>query len=346
MNLQILQTGFLYRCTTVRPPAERLYAVEDNSAFAVTHLAKLGVKRQVLYVLGFFMLKRIIKKFIAFGTNMQVRNMPAFAASVAFYFVLSLFPTLMFICSLIPYLPITEGDLVTVVSRVLPESIEPTIVGVIDDIYRTSTSMIPIMAIAMLWTAAMGIMGLIRGLNGIFEVEDKRNYFLVRGIATLYTLIMIVVMMFMLILVLFGKTIVAHLEEMYPMLSTLLRVLLFIRGFLVWGILAVVLYIAYTFLPAKRQHLQGPGAVIASLAVCVVTWAFTIYIDKFHGFSTYGSMITIMVILFWYNTVFMLIMFGAAFNQYFYPYFDVTIEQTKRVREARREGYSIDNEDK
>ena len=298
------------------------------------------------------MLKRIVKRLIRFGTGMSKSNVPSFAASVAFYFFISLFPILMFICSLIPYLPITEPEFVNVVSQMLPSYLEGVAKSLINQIYKASSGVLPVTAVMTLWTAGMGIMSLIRGLNAIYKVDDNRNYFLIRLLGSVYTLLFLAAVALMIVLGAFGKTIGLKLIERFPHLGELFFNLIFFRVLIIWALLTVILTLAYAFLPGRNQKFfrQLPGAMIASFAWCAVTWGFSIYIDKFHGFSMYGSIMGIMIFLFWLNIGFNLVMFGAYFNRRLDPYLQVGIEQRKRLKMVREGQYNladdVDNEEK
>ena len=287
-----------------------------------------------------------MNRIISFGKGMQKSNVPSFAASCAFYFFLSLFPILMFICSLIPYLPITEPDFVNMVSSMLPSYLSSVAKSLINQIYRASSGVLPVTVVMTLWTAGMGIMSLIRGLNSIYKVDDNRNYFLIRILGSVYTLLFLAAVAFMIVLGAFGKTLGLKLIDKFPHLSNLLFVLIFFRVVIIWVLLTVILNLAYAFLPARNQKFfhQLPGAVIASLAWCVVTWGFSVYIDKFHGFSMYGSLMGIIIFLFWLNIGFNLVMFGAYFNRRFDPYLKVGIEQRQRIKMVREGQYNFSDD--
>ena len=70
----------------------------------------------------------IIRDFIR---QLSRDNINAFASSTAFFFFLSLVPTLIILCSLIPYTPLTEGDLIAAVTSVVPEFIETVTVSLV-----------------------------------------------------------------------------------------------------------------------------------------------------------------------------------------------------------------------
>lgn len=283
-------------------------------------------------------IKGAIKNIMEFGRDMSIHNSSIYAASVSFFFFLSIFPTLMFVCSLIPYLPITEGDLVKIVTDISPDTLDSILISIIDEIYRYASTLLPIAAITTLWTAGMGIMGLIRALNGIWGIEDKRNYFVLRGIATIYMLMLLLSILLSMILALFGKSIVEKIVSGIPEMDFVFELAIYLRGFFVWGILIVIFTLAYTYLPAGKRRLlfQIPGAIFASTAWCVMTWAFSLYIDYFGGFSIYGNLTTIVVILFWLYFCFTIVIIGAFINKYYRPLFNKGYDKAMDYRKKKR----------
>ncbi len=291
-------------------------------------------------------MKQKIRALMEFGQEMNNNNIQAFSSSVAFFFFLAVFPLLMFICALIPYLPFTEEEFVALITSFTPDGIDGTVESVINGIYDNTGNLVPITAIVSLWTAGMGIMGLIRGLNGILQLEEKRNYFVLRGTACVYTVLLLAAVGLSIILVVFGHTIFDLIAGRFPLLSEALGWLKFSRNIIVFFVLVVILDLAYAFLPAKRQRLSLslPGAVIASLGWCAITWFYSIYIDVFNGFSAYGSLMAIIFLLFWFYACFTLVMFGAYINRIYKPVFNVGVNSVRKYRRKKKQEKSTRRE--
>ena len=81
----------------------------------------------------------MIRKFYLIGRDfaehMKKENISAYAASIAFFFFLSLVPMLIVICTIIPYTPLTEGNIVTAVTDLPPYRIDPLAESLIADVY-------------------------------------------------------------------------------------------------------------------------------------------------------------------------------------------------------------------
>lgn len=129
-----------------------------------------------------------------FSARMKKQNISAYAASIAFFFFLSIVPMLIVICTIIPYTPLTERNLVEALTDLVPDMAAPLVVSLISDVYEKSAGILSVAVIATLWSASKGVTALMRGLNAVNGVEEKRNYFVVRGVASLYTLVMLVVL--------------------------------------------------------------------------------------------------------------------------------------------------------
>ena len=75
--------------------------------------------------------------------------------------------------------------------------------------------------------------------------------------------------------------------------------------------------------------MQLPGAVVAAVGWSVITWGFSIYVDRFNGFSAYGSLTTIIILMLWLYACMYIVMAGAFLNRYFKPAFQFFVGKRK-----------------
>lgn len=247
---------------------------------------------------------------------MNSRNLSAFAASVAFFFFMSFIPMLMFGFSLMKYLPFSEGEMINIVVSKLPKTIETPIESIITEVYSVSGTVIPITLVLTLWTAGQGMTGLIRGLDGILGLEDKRNFLRIRIVSVFYTLALFAFIAVSVFLAAFGKTIADWMDENFEFISPFLHFAFKFRSVILAVFITVLLLLIYTFLPAKRQKFayQLPGALFSAVGWILMTKLFKLYLDNFNGFSTYGSLTTIIIVLFWLDLIFTIVLMGAYIN--------------------------------
>ncbi len=273
------------------------------------------------------MLKRLLFIGYDFGKHMSRRNISAFAASTAFFLFLSLIPALMLLCAILPYTPLTEANLMSAAREISPDAMDSLLINIIGDVYDKSIGIVSITAIVTLWTAGKGVLALMRGLNAINDVEENRNYVLLRVVACLYTVLLLVAVLLSLLIMVFGKSIVAIIVGFIPQTAYLFDLMIHFRTLFVWAVLTVVIALMYAYVPGARTgfKLQLPGAVFAAVAWSVMTWAFSIYIDEFNGFGMYGSLTTIIILMLWMYAAMYIILAGAYMNRYFKPAFQFFI---------------------
>lgn len=269
------------------------------------------------------MLKRLLFIGYDFGKHMNKRNISAFASSTAFFLFLSLIPALMLLCSIIPYTPLTKANLMYVAREISPAAMDSLLIGIISDVYDQSVGIISITAVGTLWSAGKGVLALMRGLNAINDVEENRNYVVLRLVACVYTVLMLFVLLLSLIIMVFGKSLIGLIEGFLPQTSYLFDLMLHFRTPLVWAVLTLVIALMYTYVPGERMSfkIQLPGAVFAAVGWSVMTWAFSIYVDEFNGFNTYGNLTTIIILMLWLYAAMYIILAGAYINRYFKPAF-------------------------
>lgn len=271
------------------------------------------------------MFKRLLFIGYDFSKHMNKKNISAFAASTAFFLFLSLIPMLMLLCAVIPYTPLTEGNIMQAVTDIAPDTMDSLLINVIKDVYDKSIGIISITAIVTLWSAGKGMLALMRGLNEIYDVEENRNYVLLRTVASFYTILILVLMIVSLLIMVFGNVLVGIIENVIPQISYLFDMLFHFRLFFVWIVITVFIALIYAYVPSGKVtqgfKMQLPGAAFAAVGWSIVTWAFSVYVDKFNGFNTYGSLTTIIILMLWLYVCMYIVMVGAFMNRYFKPAF-------------------------
>lgn len=287
------------------------------------------------------MLKKIWAIINDFSAEIVKRNISAFAACTAFFSIISIIPALVLVCYILPYTPLTQENLIMAIDTIMPETILPMIEGIVAEVYEKSTVAISVSTVLLLWTAGKGMMALNQGINAINEVEEKRNYFVVRLVASLYTLVMIIAVVVSLLIMVFGNTILKEVNKhlvAIPHISELLESLMPFRVFIVIAVLTLVFTFIYWLVPNKKMRYkkQLPGAMFSAIAWCVFSYFFSLYVDIFHGFSIYGSMTFVVVIMLWFYFCMYIILIGAQINKYFSPAYRYMFGFVARGKEKKR----------
>ncbi len=284
------------------------------------------------------MLRRLLFIGYDFGKHMSKKNISAFAASTAFFLFLSLIPALMLLCAILPYTPVTKANLMYLAREITPDAMDALLVSIISDVYDKSVGIISVTVAATLWSAGKGVLALMRGLNAINDVEENRNYLLLRIVASLYLILMIFAVLLSLLIMVFGNSLIRLIEGIVPQTSYLFDILIHFRTPLVWAVLTVIIALMYAYVPGTRQgfKIQLPGAVFAAVAWSIMTWAFSLYVDEFNGFTMYGNLTTIIILMLWLYAAMYIILAGAFINRYFKPAFQFFIG--KKHTDRKRNG--------
>lgn len=284
------------------------------------------------------MLRRLLFIGYDFGKHMSKKNISAFAASTAFFLFLSLIPALMLLCAILPYTPVTKANLMYLAREITPDAMNALLVSIISDVYDKSVGIISVTVAATLWSAGKGVLALMRGLNAINDVEENRNYLLLRIVASLYLILMIFAVLLSLLIMVFGNSLIRLIEGFVPQTSYLFDILIHFRTPLVWAVLTVIIALMYAYVPGTRQgfKIQLPGAVFAAVAWSIMTWAFSLYVDEFNGFTMYGNLTTIIILMLWLYAAMYIILAGAFINRYFKPAFQFFIG--KKHTDRKRNG--------
>lgn len=256
-----------------------------------------------------------------FGKQLTRQNISAFSASTAFFLFLSLVPMLVLFCAIIPYTPLTEEVILELAAELTPDRVNPLLLSLIGEVYDASATVLPVAAVMMVWTASQGVLAMTRGLNAVNEVVEERNYFLLRLIASVYTLIILAVMMLSLVLMVFGNSLVDFTVRQIPHIEMLFSFLMPFRFLLVWLILMLVFSAIYAYVPNKKLKFreQLPGAAFSAVVWGMFSWAFSMYVDNTNAFSIYGSLSIIIILMLWLYFCIYIIMVGAHINRYFKP---------------------------
>lgn len=256
-----------------------------------------------------------------FMKKMRRDDVSAHAASAAFFMFLSIFPILMLLCSILPYTHISEADLLRVVTDLLPSTIDPLAVSVIGDLYDRSPTIISLSAVFVIWSAAKGILALLKGLNDVQDVDETRNYFVLRFWSCIYTVILLVLIVFTLIVLVFGNPIINNLLSHLPNVRYIAILLMPFRYLVVIVALALVFAFMYALIPNKKNRVfdKMPGAVFASFGWTIFSWAFSMYVERYGAFDMYGSLTTIVIIMLWLYFCMYILLLGDELNSFLQP---------------------------
>lgn len=259
----------------------------------------------------------------AFMDKCKKDKINAYAAQSAFFIILSIIPFLMLFSSLLQYTSITEGMLMKVIAKVMPEYVSPFLISLVNEVYNRSMGIISVTAVAAVWSAAKGVQYMTDGLNSVNELEETRNWLVLRFRAAVYTVLFLVAVVATLLVLVFGNTLQQLVSRYFPIITEVLRVFVRFRGLWMLAILIFFFDVMFTMLPNRKLTLKSqlPGAFICSVAWYLFSFGLSIYVDYFNGFSMYGSLTTIALVMLWLYFCMYIMMLSAEINAMCIEYF-------------------------
>ncbi len=261
----------------------------------------------------------LIGKTLALAARVQAMGIPGSAANAGYFIVLSVFPALVLLLSLLRYTSLDAGDLLAALSGFLPEALMGAAEKLIISTYaHTGPAMVSVSAVSALWSASRGIYGLLTGLNTIYGVSEDRGYLKTRLISVLYTFLFLLVLLVTLVLGVFGGEILHSLPPGKGVLAQFLWEVVDLRFFLMLFLQTALFTAMFMVFPNRRNSFREslPGAMLACIGWLSFTRLFSVYVERFSGYSNiYGSVYAVALSMLWLYFCLSILFYGGALNR-------------------------------
>ncbi|QBP43030.1 YihY/virulence factor BrkB family protein [Paenisporosarcina antarctica] len=245
-------------------------------------------------------------------------DVTALGAQLAFFFLLSLFPLLIFMVTLLPYLNLQEDQLFSILRTYAPDEVYKLIYGTVNEVLTNRNGgLLSVGILATIWTASNGMNALIKSLNRSYSLEETRPFIIARSISVIFTLLLITLFVIALVLPVFGEQIGIFLFSYLGYEQSFLTVWNSIRWTIPPVMIFVVFMLLYWIAPNRKLYLKSviPGAIFATLGWILVSLAFSFYVSSFANYSaTYGSIGGIIVLMMWLYFSGTILMVGGQIN--------------------------------
>lgn len=267
----------------------------------------------------YYKIKQIYRKLPLILRKIKAMQIPTHASHACYFIVLAAFPALLLMVSILRYTSLEASDLMALLEGGLPDALEPYLWQIISDAFgKSSIGILSLSAVLTLWSAGKGMHGLLKGLNSVYDVQEKRSWLRIRLTSVFYTMLFILVLLLTAALHVFGDTIGSWLRSgtnpvMYRWIDLL-----------DWGFFAVVavqtlLFSAmFMFLPDKRNGFREslPGALFGSLGWMTFSGLFSVYVENFNRYTNiYGSVYAVALSMLWLYMCVSIVFYGAVLNR-------------------------------
>ena len=239
------------------------------------------------------------------------------ARAMAFSYMLSIFPAIIFLFTLIPYIPITnlKDQIMISLQEILPNSIYSSVNDTIYEILNIPHgSLMSFGFILALYSATNGIMAMINAFNSCYSSADRRSFFKKLLISLSIILMLSIVLVAAIGINLFMQVYIHYIPVDERIHTGVLYVL---KNLAVVSIFYIGLSLIYYFAPAvhKRWSFFSHGSFIATLLILGFTLAFSYYVDHFSSYNKiYGSIGALIGLMLWFYMVSLVLLIGFEIN--------------------------------
>ncbi len=264
--------------------------------------------------------RRIIHLFIQKATRDHVGT---YSAQAAYFILLSSLPFAILLLTLLQYLPLSFDDLLGITRSLLPGAASAMIEDILQEVYERSTvALTSFTIIFVLWSAGRAIFTITGGINEIYSIRESRRYLHLRILAMIYTFLLAFALLLILMLLVFGRQIIAQTAQVFPRIHHIFVMIMSMRLLIMFVILNLFFIFVYMLLPNRKTKFTHvlPGSLVCSLGWIITSYIFAYLFHYTTNFSyMYGSLagiMMIMLLLYWYMYQLFL---GAEFNLFLYP---------------------------
>jgi len=252
------------------------------------------------------------------------------ASSLAYNFMLALFPATIFLFTLIPYIPIHDfqDNLIKLMGQVMPQNAYRAFQDTITEIVKKkSGGLFSFGFLATMFFATNGVARLMQAFNKSSLQDETRSYLKRRWVALVLTVVISLSLLIAVAIMIVGHNILTFLQHQFnSKASAWYMIIALFRWIVVIVIFFVTVSLLYRYGPAHKQrwNFLSPGSIFATSLAVLTSLGFTFYINNFsHYNQLYGSIGTLIVVMIWLYLNSLIILLGYELN--------ASIELSKRT---------------
>ncbi len=245
------------------------------------------------------------------------------AAELAFFFLLAVFPFLLFLTAVLGWILQSEVTLYDAIRTYLVRLAPASITELIDSTLREVTNRAGggkavFGLLTAFWAASSGMVAMIEGLNIAYEVTERRPWWRKRLVAAALTATVITMMVLALALLSFGARVKEWIADRYDLGGWFNAGASAVNWLLLLGLVVVAFNILYIYAPNAKHRKWNwllPGTVVGIGLWLLASLGLKLYLTYFDNYSvTYGSIGAVVILLLWFYVSAIAILIGAEVN--------------------------------
>lgn len=256
--------------------------------------------------------------------QLQKDNIIERASAVAFNFTVAMFPLLLFLLNIIPYIQfifpdVTTANILGFIQEVVPESIyleaETTIMDIVS---RPRQGLLSFGFFLALFLATNGVVSLMNAFNASYKTKENRSFLTTRAISIGIVIILVLDLCAAALVMIFGSQLLEIIAE-YRWITTTFNYYLvaFFRFLVLLFLFTIATSFIFRYAPAVYDSWKffSTGSVTAGLLISLGFFLFSFYLNNFATYNRlYGSIGTMIAIMLWLLITSMIILFCFEIN--------------------------------
>ena len=266
------------------------------------------------------------------------------AAAISYSIFLAIFPFLIFLFTIIPFIPIDnfQYSLLGIIKDFMPrmayESVKDTI---IDIVTRPRSSLLILNLILTLYFSTNGVNSLIEAFNNTYHTFETRSTFRQYLISIFLVLINSVLLIIAIGLITFGSALLSWiLPDSVENSALVILLLQLLRWLIILALLLMAISFIYFLAPARQNSFRfiSAGSLLATILIVITTLGFNYYVDNFASYNVlYGSLGTLMIVLVWIYINSISLIVGFELNASIRKAVKDDISGTREIRRGTRD---------
>jgi membrane protein len=277
-------------------------------------------------------MKRTVREF-------RADNLTDWAAALTYYSIMSIFPALIAfvgIVGLVGKNPETTNSILKIIGDIGPSSAVDTFRGPVQSVltHKGGAGIALVVGLAVaLWSASTYVGAFMRASNQIYEVEEGRQFWKLRPLQMLVSLVMVLLLAIVAVAIVTTGPLADAIGEQIGLGGAAVTAWDIAKWPVLLGVVMLMIAILYYVAPNVRQpgfRWVTPGSVLAVVVWIIASAAFALYVANFGSYNkTYGSLGGVIVFLVWLWISNIAVLLGAEF--------DAELERSRELKAGVRE---------
>lgn len=251
-------------------------------------------------------------------------NIFGYGAQMAYFFVLSVFPFMIFLFGILTRFSMSYGGFFDGLSKIVPNEVIMIMGDYVSAVApRANVNFLSVTALITIWSASRGIHELRQAINRAYGVKPLKKYWRKRFLSIIYTIALMISIVFALTLPSMGADFVLFMENIFGLDLGFIKLFLayrwpFIIGFF-FAVISLFYYVSFDLHNRWKEVI--PGTLFAMGGWVALSAGFSMFVNNFSRYTIiYGSLEAIIVLMIWLYMSSIVLVLGGEINSIYHSF--------------------------